>query len=157
MLYMWVHVQRHRILIYSYNSVYVLSLSPGFAGLACQPPGVFAPSSGNSPQTGWYSDSGRPLAAGRGLPSQYTHTWRDKHTLNTGRSNRRKIKRCITKYKMGCLRSGLWISVPITVSSYITGQSLRQVRPDPIQLLWSWQRIKCQLLHVSLYQPILQT
>ncbi len=87
------------------------------------------------------------------------HTYLKRQTHTEYRQEEQEKEKCVHyKSQDGYIRSGLlWSSVPITVSSYITRQSLRQVRPNPIQFLWSWQGIKSQLLHVGLYQPILQT
>lgn len=47
-----------------------------------------------------------------------------------------------------------WYS-PISMSSHISWQSLWQVGSDTVKLLWCWQGVECQLLHVGLDQAIL--
>lgn len=46
--------------------------------------------------------------------------------------------------------------LPVSVSSHIPRQSLRQVGSDTVEFLRSWQGVECQLFHVGLDKPILQ-
>lgn len=68
---------------------------------------------------------------------------------NRIRQTRSKKKKILIQHDWECL--------PVSVSGHIPRQPLRQVGSDTVEFLRGWQGVECQLLHVGLHQPVLQS